>query len=83
MQFQVAVVNWIQRSRLFPQTSRPVYFSTFGRLVIGKDAQVPIGQGDVNWDDFFEAAKTGGVKNFYVEMAPETFGPSAEFLKKV
>jgi hypothetical protein len=34
----------------------------------------------VDWVDFFEAAKTGGVKNFFVEMDPDTFGPSAEFL---
>lgn len=45
-----------------------------------KDAQVPIGQGDVDWKDFFEAAKIGGVKIFYVEMDPETFEPSAKFL---
>ncbi len=45
-----------------------------------KDVQVPIGQGDVDWKDFFEAAKTGGVQNIFVEMDPETFGPSAKFL---
>jgi sugar phosphate isomerase/epimerase len=42
--------------------------------------QVPIGQGVVDWKDFFEAAKTGGVQNYFVEMDPETFGPSAKFL---
>jgi len=48
-----------------------------------KETQVPLGQGIVDWKDFFIAAKEGGVKNFYVEMDPETFKPSAEFLKEV
>jgi len=28
------------------------------------------------------SSKVGGVQNFFVEMDPETFAPSAEFLKK-
>ena len=31
--------------------------------------QVPVGSGVVDWADFFEAAKTGGLKNMYVEMS--------------
>jgi len=45
-----------------------------------KDSQVPIGQGIVDWKDFFKAAKIGGVKNFYVEMAPDTFIESVKYL---
>ncbi|MCK5067594.1 MAG: hypothetical protein KAR16_09150 [Bacteroidales bacterium] len=44
------------------------------------EKQVPIGQGIVDWEDLFEAAKTGGVKNYFVEMDPETFEKSAKFL---
>lgn len=84
MQFQVAVVN-------IGYNAADYFRNHPGRFISAhladwsseKDAQVPIGQGVIDWDDFFEAAKTSGVKNFYVEMAPETFGPSAEFLKKV
>ena len=45
-----------------------------------KEETVPVGQGIVDWPDFFEAAKKGGGKNFYVEIAPEMFKESAEFL---
>ena len=47
------------------------------------EKQVPIGEGIVDWDDFFEASPTGGVKNYFVEMDPETFEDSAKFLLKV
>ncbi len=84
MQFQVAVVNiGYNAADYFRKHPGRFISAHLADWSSEKDAQVPIGKGDVNWDDFFEAAKTGGVKNFYVEMAPETFGPSAEFLKKV
>lgn len=84
MQFQVAVVNiGYNAADYFRKHPGRFISAHLADWSSAKDAQVPIGQGDIDWDDFFEAAKTGGVKNFYVEMAPETFGPSAEFLKKV
>lgn len=43
--------------------------------------QVPIGQGVIDWKEFFAAAKTGGVKNFFVEMDPPTFKESAAYIK--
>ena len=68
MQFQVAVVDiGYQAADYSPE----------------KETQVPLGQGIVDWNDFFKAAKVGGVKNFYVEMDPLTFEPSAKFLLKV
>ena len=42
--------------------------------------QVPVGQGIVDWEDFFKAAPTGGVRNYFVEMDPATFEESAQFL---
>jgi len=82
MQFQVAVVNiGYQAADYFRKHPGRFISAHLADWSSAKDAQVPIGHGDVNWDDFFEAAQTGGIKNFYVEMAPETFGPSAEFLK--
>jgi sugar phosphate isomerase/epimerase len=29
---------------------------------------VPVGQGVIDWKEFFAASKTGGVKNIFVEM---------------
>jgi len=84
MQFQVAVIDIGYKAadyfRKYPGRFISAHLADWSSE---KKAQVPIGQGIVDWKDFFKAAKTGGVKNFFVEMDPETFGPSAEFLKKV
>jgi sugar phosphate isomerase/epimerase len=41
---------------------------------------VPIGQGVIDWKEFFEAAKIGGVQNFFVEMPLETLKDSATYI---
>lgn len=83
MQFQVAVVDIGYHAA--------DYFNRYpGRFISAhladwsaeKDAQVPVGQGDVDWKGFFKAARKCGVENFYVEMDPSFFPESAEFLKK-
>ncbi len=84
MQFQVAVISVGYKAadyfRKYPGRFISAHLADWSTA---KNAQVPIGQGDVDWKDFFEAAKVGGVKNFFVEMAPETFPESAEFLKRI
>jgi sugar phosphate isomerase/epimerase len=42
--------------------------------------EVPVGQGVIDWKEFFAAAKTGGVKYFYVEMAFDKFKDSATYI---
>lgn len=84
MQFQVAVVNiGYQAADYFRKYPGRFISAHLADWSDEKEAQVPVGQGIVDWDDFFEAAKTGGVKNYFVEMAPETFGPSADFLDTI
>lgn len=81
MQFQIAVVNIGYKAADYFRNHPGRFISAhLADWSAAKDAQVPIGQGDIDWKDFFEAAKVGGVKNFFVEMDPETFEPSAEFL---
>lgn len=84
MQFQVAVVNIGYQAadyfRRYPGRFISAHLADWSQE---KDSSVPIGQGVVDWKDFFKAAKTGGVKNFFVEMAPETFKESAEYLSKL
>ena len=81
MQFQVAVVNIGYKAadyfRKYPGRFLSAHLADWSSE---KEEQVSLGEGIVDWQDFFEAAKVGGVKNFYVEMAPETFQESAEFL---
>ena len=46
------------------------------------EEMVPLGKGVVDWNDFFAAAKVGGVKNCFVEMDYPYLKESAEFLSK-
>lgn len=44
---------------------------------------VPIGQGVIDWKEFFSTAKIGGVKNFFVEMPFDTFKPSIDYIHQL
>ena len=81
LQFQVAVV------RLGYQAAD--YFEKYpGRFVSmhladwspEKKKQVPLGQGVVDWKKTFAAAKTGGVKDYFLEMDPDAMKSSLPFL---
>ncbi len=47
--------------------------------------EVPLGKGVVNWKAVFTAAKTGGVKNYFVELEedPALMPPSVPYLKSL
>ncbi len=81
LQFQVAVVdigyNAADYFRNNPGRFISAHLADWSKE---KNGQVPVGQGVVDWEDFFEAAKIGGVKNVFVEMSPEKFDESAQFL---
>ena len=81
MQFQVAVISIGYKAA--------DYFKKYpGRFISAHLAdwseqtkkEAPIGQGIVDWKEFFSTLKTGGVKNIYVEMSPDTFNESARYL---
>lgn len=84
MQFQVAVVNIGYKAadyfRKYPGRFISAHLADWSAE---KNEQVPIGDGDVDWNDFFQAAKIGGVKNFFVEMSPDKFEKSAQFLSSL
>jgi sugar phosphate isomerase/epimerase len=84
MQFQVAVISIGYKAA--------EYFNKYpGRFISAHLAdwstvsqkQVPIGQGVVDWKEFFSAAEKCGVKNYFVEMDPETFKDSANYILKL
>jgi len=81
MQFQVAVVNVGYQAadyfRKYPGRFISAHLADWSNE---KESETPVGQGIVDWEDFFVAAKTGGVKNYFVEMGPDTFEESARFL---
>ena len=84
MQFQVAVIELGYKAS--------DYFTKYaGRFISAHLADwspeqknaVPVGQGIVDWKEFFTSVKTGGVKNIFVEMDPSTFRDSAGYIKKL
>lgn len=44
---------------------------------------VPVGQGTLNWEDIFAAAKIGGIKNYFVEMDLGLMKASVPYLRKL
>jgi sugar phosphate isomerase/epimerase len=47
----------------------------------GRGVQVAVGKGSIDWTKTFTAAKTGGVKNYFVEQNMELTKESVAFLK--
>ena len=45
--------------------------------------EVPVGQGVIDWKEFFAAAKTAGVKNFFVEMQLDNLKGSATYIHTI
>jgi sugar phosphate isomerase/epimerase len=43
----------------------------------------PVGQGTLDWKKIFTAAKTGGIKNYFVEMNLEMMKASVPYLRKL
>lgn len=81
MQFQVAVIDRGYKAadyfRKYPGRFISAHLADWSAE---KNDQVPIGQGIVDWKEFFSLAETAGLKNIFVEMDPVTFKESAEFL---
>jgi Xylose isomerase-like TIM barrel. len=84
MQFQVAVISKGYKAS--------TYFKKYpGRFISAHLADwsstekknVPVGKGIVDWKEFFDTLKTGGVKNIFVEMNIETFRESATYLHSI
>jgi len=84
MQFQVAVVNIGYKAadyfRKYPERFISAHLADWSNE---KQSEVPIGKGIVDWKEFFDTLKTGGVKNIFVEMGMETFKESADYIKSL
>jgi sugar phosphate isomerase/epimerase len=82
MQFQTEVINLGYKAsdyfKKYPGRFVSAHLSDWS----ADKKQVPIGQGVIDWNEFFASAKTGGVETFFVEMNFETYKPSAEYIAK-
>jgi sugar phosphate isomerase/epimerase len=47
------------------------------------EEMMPVGNGIVDWNEFFQVAKASGVKNYFVEMNQDMLKDSAAYLKKL
>lgn len=81
MQFQVAVISIGFEAAAY-MTKYPGRFISLhlADWSATEKTQAPIGKGVVDWKKLFAAAKTGGVKNYYVEMNLEAMKESYPYL---
>ena len=70
----------------------PEYFTKYPGRFISMHVQgwsaktrkiVPVGQGTLDWKKIFTAAKTGGIKNYFVEMDLEMMKASVPYLRQL
>jgi len=83
MQFQTEVINLGYKAANYFNQYPGRFISSHLSDWTAEKKQVPIGQGIIDWKEFFAAAKTGGVQYFYVEMDPATFKDSAVYIHKL
>jgi sugar phosphate isomerase/epimerase len=82
MQFQVSVIKTgYKAATYFKKYPGRFLSSHLADWSPSKEKSVPVGQGVVEWKEFFTAAKIGGVKNFFVEMDSTALKESYPFLE--
>jgi len=80
MQFQTEVINLGYKAADYFNKYPGRFISSHLSDWTADKKEVPIGQGIINWKEFFAAAKTGGVKNFFVEMDLKNMKDSATYI---
>jgi sugar phosphate isomerase/epimerase len=83
MQFQTEVINLGYKAADYFKKYPGRFISSHLSDWTADKKEVSIGQGIIDWKEFFVAAKTGGVKNFFVEMNPDKFKDSATYIHKL
>jgi sugar phosphate isomerase/epimerase len=80
MQFQTEVINIGFKGSTYFKKYPGRFISTHMSDWTKDKKAVPIGKGIIDWPEFLEAAKIGGVQHFLVEMDQDTFKESAIYL---
>jgi sugar phosphate isomerase/epimerase len=83
MQFQTQVITLGYKASTYFNKYPGRFISSHLSDWTADKKEVPIGQGVIDWKEYFAAAKTGGVKYFYVEMSFANMVPSAAYIKKL
>lgn len=80
MQFQTEVINLDYKAATYFEKYPKRFLSAHLSDWTADKKEVPIGQGVIDWHEFFKAARIGGVKNYFVEMRFETFADSEKYI---
>jgi sugar phosphate isomerase/epimerase len=80
MQFQTEVINLGYKASTYFNKYPGRFISSHLSDWTTDKKETPVGQGVIDWKEFFAAAKTGGVKNFFVEMNFDKFKDSATYI---
>jgi sugar phosphate isomerase/epimerase len=83
MQFQTEVINLGYKASTYFNKHPGRFISAHLSDWTAEKKQVPVGQGIIDWKEFFATAKTGGVKNFFVEMDLDKYKDSAAFIRSL
>jgi sugar phosphate isomerase/epimerase len=83
MQFQTEVINLGYKAADYFKKYPGRFISSHLSDWSADKKQVPVGQGVIDWKEFFAAAKTGGVKNFFVEMDLSNLKDSASYIHQL
>ncbi len=81
MQFQVAVISiGFKAATYFEKYPGRFISAHLADWSPAEKKNVPIGKGIVDWKEFFASVGKGGIKNIFVEMDPDTFKESADYI---
>jgi len=83
MQFQTEVINLGYKAATYFKKYPGRFISSHLSDWTADKKEVPVGQGIIDWKEFFDAAATGGVKNFFVEMNFDKFKDSAAYIHQL
>jgi sugar phosphate isomerase/epimerase len=80
MQFQTEVINLGFKASDYFRKYPGRFISSHLSDWTADKKEIAVGQGIIDWKEYFAAAKTGGVKNFFVEMAMDKLKDSASYI---
>lgn len=80
MQFQTEVINLGYKAADYFKKYPGRFISSHLSDWTADKKETTIGKGVIDWKEFFVAAKTGGVQNFFVEMSMDNMKDSATYI---
>ena len=83
MQFQTEVINLGYKASTYFNKYPGRFISAHLSDWTADKKQVPVGQGVIDWKEFFAAAKVTGIKDFFVEMNLDKFKDSAVYIRQL